>query len=415
MSHEIRTPMNAILGFTDILLESESDPIKLDNLKIIKSSGKNLLNDILDFSKIEAGKIEIQKENFSFSRMIENLIGMFQVLAGEKNIEFDVKVDSSVPAVVFGDEHRITQILLNILGNAFKFTRQGSVDLECRYEDLFVIITMEDTGIGVSKEKTDYIFNPFEQGDSSLGRRYGGTGLGLSISRKLAQLMDGSITVESEEGEGSVFTITLRLPPGHTDSEEKIEGGFLIGYSATDLLHEEAGYTSEEMVKNWLSAMDGDKNMEKILLEGIAEIPEKISRLEDAVLRNIKNDIKFIAHDIKGFTGNLGMKEVATLASEIYEEVSKEGYKPERVRELFYRLKRVTESIPEKYLRMERELKPDVSKIQKGFRVLVAEDNVVNQKLVQALLKKIGVNRDMVDNGRKALEILDKKSTIFFF
>ncbi|RKX77610.1 MAG: hybrid sensor histidine kinase/response regulator, partial [Spirochaetes bacterium] len=195
MSHEIRTPMNAILGFTDILLESESDPIKLDNLKIIKSSGKNLLNDILDFSKIEAGKIEIQKENFSFSRMIENLIGMFQILAGEKNIEFDVKVDSSVPAVVFGDEHRITQILLNILGNAFKFTHQGSVDLECRYEDLFVIITMEDTGIGVSKEKIDYIFNPFEQGDSSLGRRYGGTGLGLSISRKLAQLMDGSITV----------------------------------------------------------------------------------------------------------------------------------------------------------------------------------------------------------------------------
>ncbi len=226
MSHEIRTPMNAITGFTEILLEEITEPDQIKKLEIIKRSGKtllNLINDILDFSKIEAGKIEIAKEDFVFCNVIDHMESLVRKMPNYDTLKYSAHVEDSFPAVVFGDEHRLSQILLNLLNNAFKFTSEGSVSVTCRYKEGNGIITITDTGIGIGPEKIEHIFSPFEQEDSSTERRFGGSGLGLAISKKLAELMGGTLSVESRKNEGSSFTIRLPLPARRKgESEEAI-------------------------------------------------------------------------------------------------------------------------------------------------------------------------------------------------
>ncbi len=215
MSHEIRTPLNAILGFSDILYDQEEDFEKKELLDIIKKAGKGLLaliNDILDFSRIEAGKIDIEKINFSLASLINHMEHMFAVKAKEKKLSFRVIVDKSVPGIVVGDEHRTSQIILNLLGNAFKFIEKGSITLFCEYSAQRAVISVSDSGIGITEEKLETVFSAFSQADFSTVRQYGGTGLGLAISRQLAELMGGSLTVDSRPGEGSVFTLELPLP-----------------------------------------------------------------------------------------------------------------------------------------------------------------------------------------------------------
>lgn len=217
MSHEIRTPLNAILGFTSMLLETTEKRDVREKLEIIDRSGKillNLINDILDFSKIEAGKIIIDKKPFNFSTLVDNLKSLFYLKSKEKELFYDLEIDDNFPYLVYGDEHRIAQILINILSNAFKFTDRGGVTLSCSYLEGTAVIKVADTGIGIKEDKVKTIFSAFEQADSSTERRYGGTGLGLSISKGLAELMEGQLYVHSNPGEGSIFTLIIPLPPG---------------------------------------------------------------------------------------------------------------------------------------------------------------------------------------------------------
>lgn len=217
MSHEIRTPMNAILGFTDILLEDESDPEKKYYIETVKKSGGNLLkliNDILDFSKIEADRFEISEVVFSPHKLIYHLEMMFSVKAQEKNLYFTINGLRDLPAYVLGDSHKLNQILINILGNAFKFTNTGGVTMICRYENKTqnLEVKIKDTGIGISPEHQQIIFYPFRQADGSTTREYGGTGLGLAIASRMVKLLGGTIHLESRLGEGATFTVTLPLP-----------------------------------------------------------------------------------------------------------------------------------------------------------------------------------------------------------
>ncbi len=273
MSHEIRTPMNAILGFSDILSSQEEDSEKKEMLDIIKTAGRGLLaliNDILDFSRIEAGKVDIDKINFSLASLINHMEHMFVAKAKEKKLSFNVLVDKSVSGIVIGDEHRINQILLNLLGNAFKFTEKGSITLTCGYSAQRAVISVSDSGIGISEEKLETVFSAFSQADSSTVRQYGGTGLGLAISRQLAELMGGNLTADSRPGKGSVFTLELplsefiedfveleELPPGvngiSIEMEKLSSPGVEVPYR---ILLAEDNRINQMLVKAMLKSMD---------------------------------------------------------------------------------------------------------------------------------------------------------------
>jgi signal transduction histidine kinase len=215
ISHEIRTPMNAIIGFTDILLEEEDVPNKIEFLKLTQESSRilmKLINEILDLAKIEAGRLELEYDNFSLKELVEEMYRMFIEQAKKKNLEFNVSTASSVPSFVVGDRPRISEIILNIVRNAFKFTRMGSIALDCTYDNGLAFIKVSDTGVGIPKDKLDIIFAAFTQADGSMTREFGGTGLGLTIACKLTKIMSGKISVESEEAVGSTFTVELPLP-----------------------------------------------------------------------------------------------------------------------------------------------------------------------------------------------------------
>ena len=220
MSHEIRTPMNAIIGMSDILLRDYplSDEVRsqLSNIKEASDGLLGIINDILDISKIESGKYELVCDNYDFPSLIHDVSTIIQVKLSETPVELKLSLDENIPADLYGDNLRIRQILINILGNAIKFTKKGSITLSCRQtidennEFCTLHFDVTDTGIGIKEEDIDKIFGSFNQVDTRRNRSIQGTGLGLTISRKLARMMDGDITVDSVYGEGSVFHITIR-------------------------------------------------------------------------------------------------------------------------------------------------------------------------------------------------------------
>ncbi len=216
MSHEIRTPLNGVMGMVDILRQTELDAQQQEYLEIIDISSETLLmiiNDILDFSKIEAGQITFERIKFNFRNEIEDVHKLLTYRAKQKGLAFHVSVDDDVPKMLIGDPLRLKQILINLINNAIKFTEEGHVNVKIKLErDLgqkFKLrFEVEDTGIGISRENQDKLFKSFSQADTSTTRKFGGTGLGLAISKRLTNLMNGEIGVESEDGNGSVFWFT---------------------------------------------------------------------------------------------------------------------------------------------------------------------------------------------------------------
>lgn len=229
MSHEIRTPMNAVIGMSHLLLREDPRPDQLENLNILKFSAENLLallNDILDFSKIEANKIDLEKTPFSFKEICQNLIKSFVPRASEKNLDLVLEIDDMMPEMVIGDSVRMGQIIGNLLSNGIKFTSRGSVILSVHVEkwtasDAVFFVGIEDTGIGIPKEKLTGIFDTFTQASSSITREFGGTGLGLAIAQRLIFQMNSEIHVSSTVGQGSRFFFRIRLPIAQAPLIEK--------------------------------------------------------------------------------------------------------------------------------------------------------------------------------------------------
>jgi len=225
MSHEIRTPLNAILGFTDLIIQQNEDDTTGEFASTIKYAAENLMkviNEILDFSKIEAGKVTFEQIDFDFNKLIDGLKKIFATRAEEKSLDFSIEVGPEVPRVLVADGTKLNQILINLIGNAFKFTEKGHVKVKVSTEQnlglpLMLRCVVEDTGIGIPKSKQLEIFSNFTQANSSTTRVYGGTGLGLSITKKFIELQGGKIWVESEENKGSTFFFEVPVKAGKQD------------------------------------------------------------------------------------------------------------------------------------------------------------------------------------------------------
>ncbi|GEM_PF-2493257 len=415
MSHEIRTPMNAIIGYTDLLLEKERNTEKRDFLNIIKESGNtllNLINDILDLSKIEADRMEINSKPFSVIHVLDHIVSMFKYRIEEKGLKLIVDIDKSIPKNIYGDELRFSQIIINFMSNALKFTEKGSITLSAKYKKKKLLVSVSDTGIGIKKEDQKIIFDPFSQLNTTMNKTVNGTGLGLAISKKLAKLMHGNITLKSTFGEGSTFTLNLPIHIANVESEETITEG-----NKTGLLNmKENSHTSAEseiekyvgLADKWMRKFEDQEEIIDVLKMGIKKLPRIYKRLEDAVLKQDKEGIRFIAHELKGMSGNLKMDEVYEISKRIEEESNKNECNISTVRNLLVDLKSIIFSIPADFLNNKGGNKghnlPNVD-----FKILLAEDNHINQELMKKILEMMHLSCDVAENGEQVLQMLDKE------
>ncbi|MBE5878289.1 MAG: PAS domain-containing protein [Lachnospiraceae bacterium] len=272
VTHELRTPVNGIKGHADLLMEDERDIQKLGYLKMIHNcciTMEGIINNILDFSKLESGKFQIEEAPFSFRELMEQQQALFTTLAAGKGLKFSLNIAPNVPNQLIGDSLRITQVLNNLVSNAVKFTEQGHIGIEVVKNaqldgevELFFVVA--DTGIGLSEEDKDKIFNSFTQADASITRRFGGTGLGLSITKDLVQLMNGNIWVEGEVGKGSTFSFTIRLKTVEEEAEQEEEPANIVWKNLELRREKQTEQMPEYVFGTALNELEIRRNFEKV-------------------------------------------------------------------------------------------------------------------------------------------------------
>jgi signal transduction histidine kinase/CheY-like chemotaxis protein len=403
VSHEMRTPLNGVIGMASLLKETPLTPEQLSYVSAVATSGEallSLINEILDFSRIEAGKLEIIAEDVEIEPLIEGIVELLAPRAQDKGIEIAAFVHADVPPVLRSDSARLRQVLMNLAGNAVKFTESGGVGVRVDMRDGLLSFTVADTGPGIAADRIEAIFQEFEQENAATGRAFGGTGLGLAISRRIVERMGGAITVVSRPGAGAMFRFSLPCdaavsPPAGVDADLREERVVLVSSSPFA-----APFLAER-----LESLGARVSLADTVSAGLALLPGATGLIVDAALGFDRAKTLAAAASAVGIARRLILLspfERRGIGAPV--DYGYTGYliKPVRSRSLLERFGR-HDAVPPQMADMAPALEPDLA----GRAVLIAEDNEINALLACRLIERLGGRAVLVSTGAAALEKLE--------